>query len=310
MKALVTGGSGFIGSHLANALIQAGHAVRVLDLELPGREGPLDPGCEYVQGSVVNPEAVARAVRGVEAVYHLAWSFRAGQSYPESHPDEERQEIEENLLGTLTVLEAALTAGVQRFLFASSAVVYGPTGPTRVAEEHPCRPERSTIGGPVYGITKLACERLCWVYQQRGLPVTVLRLHGVFDAEHLGSFGPMIEQALSGEPVRVTREGGGEYAHLEDVLAALLQALSHPRARGETFNVAGTHTYHEPEVARYIVETARPGSEVALASDPTQGMVSVSVAKLRRWLGYEPQQGEFLTGLIRDALKRERREAA
>ncbi len=188
------------------------------------------------------------------------------------------------------------------FLFSGSAVVYGPTSRTRVGEEHPCHPERSTLGGPVYGITKLACERLCLVYQRRGLPVTVFRLHGVFSAGDLGQFGPMIQQALAGRPVQATRGAGGEYAHIEDVLRAFLVATDDPRAHGEVFNLAGSHTYRDPDVAQYIVGTAGSGSEVELVEDATQTMVSVSVDKLWRRLGYEPKRGEFLTGLIQGVL--------
>jgi len=302
MNALVTGGTGYIGSHLVDALQRAGHAVRVLDLRPPSGDCPVGPDCDFIQGSVADPGLVTQAVQGVEVVYHLAWTFLAWRFYPESRPEEERREIQENLFGTLSLLEAALAAGVRHFLFSGSAVVYGPTGPARVGEEHPCHPERSTLGGPMYGITKLACEKLCLVYPRRGLPVTVFRLHGVFSADHLGQFGPMIQQALAGRPVQATHGAGGEYAHMDDVLRAFLLATGDPRAHGEVFNLAGSHTYRDPKVARYIAETARSGSEVELVEDATQGMVSVSVDKLHRRLGYEPERGEFLTGLIQNAL--------
>jgi UDP-glucose 4-epimerase len=239
---------------------------------------------------------VAQAVRDVEVAYHLAWGF-----YSE---DDERREVQENLFGTLNLLKAALTAGVRHFLFASTAVVYGPTGPIRVSEDHPCHPERSTIGGPVYGIAKLACEKLGLVYQRRGLPVTIFRLHGVFSEGHLSQFERMIWQALAGEPVRAIREAGGEYAHLEDVLRAFLLAARNSQAHGQVFNLAGTHTYSEPEVARYIVERAGSESPIELIEEPTQGMISVSVDKLRTVLGCEPESGEFLTALIESSVHR------
>jgi UDP-glucose 4-epimerase len=288
MKILVTGGAGYVGSHLVDALRQAGHEVRALDLQ--------PANSDFLQGSVTDPSLVAQAVRDVEVIYHLAWGF---------YPGDERREIQENLLGTLNLLEAALAGGVEHFLFASSAVVYGPTGPVQVDEKHPCHPERSTIGGPVYGITKLACEQLCLVYQRRGLPVTVLRMHGVFSQGRLGQFGQMIEQALAGEPVRAIREAGGEYAHLEDVLRAFLLAMDNPKAHGEVFNLAGSHTYSDPELARYIVQTAGSESPIQLIEDPTQGIISVSVDKLRRVLGCRPESGEFLTGLIQRAVNGE-----
>jgi UDP-glucose 4-epimerase len=286
MKVLVTGGAGYVGSHLVNALRQAGYAARVLDLR--------PANGDFIQGSVADPSLVVQAVRGVEVVYHLAWGF---------YPGDERREIQENLFGTLNLLEAALAAGVRHFLFASTAVVYGPAGPVRVDEEHPCHPERSTIGGPVYGITKLACEKLCLVYQQRGLPVTVFRMHGIFSQGRLGQFGQMLRQALAGEPVKAIRQAGGEYAYLEDVARAFLLAMDNPKAHGEVFNLAGSHTYRDPDLARHIVETAGSKSQVELVEDPTQGMISVSVDKLRRVLGYEPERGEFLTGLIQNYLQ-------
>jgi len=302
MNALVTGGTGYIGSHLVDALQRAGHAVRVLDLRPPNGEWAVGPGREFIQGSVADPGLVTQAVQGVEVVYHLAWTFLAWRFYPELRPQEERREIQENLLGTLNLLQAALAAGVRHLLFSGSAVVYGPTGPARVGEEHPCHPERSTLGGPVYGTTKLACEKLCLSYQRRGLPVTVFRLHGVFSADRMGQFGVMMRQALAGRPVQATHGAGGEYAHMDDVLRAFLLATGDPRAHGEVFNLAGSHTYRDPDVARYIAETAGPGSEVELVEDVAQTMVSVSVDKLRRRLGYEPARGEFLTGLIQEAL--------
>jgi nucleoside-diphosphate-sugar epimerase len=305
MNVLVTGGSGYLGSHLADALLQAAHSVRVLDLE-PAPQGHLQRhGYSYVPGSVTDAALVARALQGVDVVLHLAWSFRAWRDYSEHRPREEREEMQENLLGTAIVLQAALAAGLQHLLFSGSAVVYGPTGTTAATEEQACFPERSALGGRVYGITKWACEKLCLVHGQRGLPVTVFRLHGVFSQDNLGQFGRMIQQARAGQTVTAVRGAGGEYAHLDDVQRAFLLAMANPRAKGEIFNLAGSHRYSEPELARYIVQAAQSQSGAQLMDDPLQGMVSVSVDKLRRCLGFRPQQGEFLTKLIGNALARD-----
>jgi nucleoside-diphosphate-sugar epimerase len=156
----------------------------------------------------------------------------------------------------------------------------------------------------VYGISKWACEKLCLVYHQRGLPVTVFRLHGVFSQDNLGQFERMIQQALAGETVKSVRGAGGEYAYLGNVLRAFLLAMGHPKAQGEVFNLAGSHTYHDPELARYIVQEGGSKSRMQWVDDPLQGMISVSVDKLQRCLGYRPEGGEFLTALIRGALQR------
>jgi len=193
MKVLVTGGAGYVGSHLVDVLRQAGHAVRVLDVRPARSERLADWGCDFIEGSTADASLVAQAVRDAQVVYHLAWGF---------YPGDKGRETRENLFGMLNLLEAALTATVRHVLFASSAVVYGPTGPVRVSEEHPCHPEGSTIGGPVYGISKLACEKIALVYQRRGLPMTIFRMHGVFSEGRPGQFGSMIQRALAGEPVR------------------------------------------------------------------------------------------------------------
>jgi UDP-glucose 4-epimerase len=293
MNVLVTGGAGYVGSHLVHALCRAGCAVRALDLRPACAEWVVETGCEFIQGSLTDTALVAQAVQGIETICHLAWGF---------YPGDERRELQDNILGTLNLLQAALEANVQQVVFASTAVVYGPTGSTRVGEEHPCHPERGSIGGPVYGIAKLACEALCLACGRRDLPATVLRMHGVFSEGRLSQFGQMIEQALAGEPVRAIRGAGGEYIHLDDVLRAFLLVIGNVKAYGQVFNLAGSHTYREPELARYIVETAGSESRVELVEDPAQEMVSVSVDRLDRVLGYEPERGEFLTGLIRDAV--------
>lgn len=295
MKVLVTGGAGYIGSRQVQMLGQAGHKVRVLDLQ-PLAECLAVPECEFVHGNLADFDSVVRAVQDVDVVYHLAWGF---------YPGDERREIQENLAGTLNLLAASRAAGVHHFVFASSAVVYGPTGPGRVDEEHACHPERSTIGGPVYGITKLACEKYCLVYHRRGLAVTVFRLHGVFSQERLGQFGHMIECAHAGQAVKTIQGAGGEYTHLTDVLHVFLLAMANPKAYGEVFNVAGVYTYRDSEVARFIVEQVGNGSRIELVEDRTQEMVSVSVEKLSRLLGYGPERGEFLTQLIASALRKQ-----
>jgi nucleoside-diphosphate-sugar epimerase len=208
--------------------------------------------------------------------------------------------VRENLLGTLTLLEASLAAGVEQLVFASSAVVYGPTGHRRVSERHACFPERSTIGGPVYGITKLASEKCCLACKRGGLAVTVLRMHGVFSAGRLSKFERMIYSARRGGPVLAVRGAGGEYVHLEDVLAILRLVAGNPGAFGQVFNVAGLHTYRDVELAQQIAGVA--GCAVELLADVGERMVSVSVQKLQRMLGYVPRQEAFLEGLIQDRL--------
>ena len=293
MRVLITGGSGYIGSHLAARLQAEGQIVRVLDPR------PVPPAIVEVPrhrvhlGSAATPSVAAGAVRGTDAVVHLAWAFDGGAS---------GEVVCANLLGTVNLLEAGLREGVQRFVFVSTAVVYGPTGDRKATEGDEPQPRRSTIGGPFYAATKLACEEYCARYRAQGLPATVLRLHGVLSPDRLGPFEGMIDAARRGDPLRPIAEAGGEYMHLEDALDVLALCLADSRAEGETFNVAGTHTYSEAELAKAIAERVG-GCDVRPIDDPTQAMVSVGIDKLRRALGYTPRRGDFLRPMIEERLR-------
>ncbi len=288
MNVLVTGGAGHIGSSLASSLIDKGHKVRVLDRRSPGSM-TMDSRCEYMRGDLLKLSDLDIALHKIEAVYHLAWSF---------YSDDYRLEIEENLIGTLNLLDACKASGVDHFIFASSAVVYGPTGITPACEGDPCNPQESTIGGPAYGTTKLACEKYSLACQREGLPVTIMRIHGVFSQDRLDQFSEMIEQAREGKDIPVVYEAGGQYAHLDDVVSALCLVPGRDLAFGQVFNVAGNRIYQDRDIAEYIRGKACTGSRIVLMSEPGQRMISVSIDKLSRRLGYIPRQNDFLREFI------------
>jgi len=293
MRVLITGGSGYIGSHLAARLQADGLSVRVLDPRPVPPEIAEVPEQRVILGSAVTPSIAARAVGGMDAVVHLAWAFDGGAR---------GGSICANLLATLNLLEAGLREGVRRFVFASTAVVYGPTGDRRATEQDPLQPTRTTIGGPFYAATKSVCEGYCARYRSRGLPVTALRLHGVFSADRLGPFEGMIRAARRGIALEPIARAGGEYMHLADTLDVLALCLVDPRAEGETFNVAGTHAYSDVGLAQFITERVG-GCDVRPIDDPTQVMVSVSIDKLRRTLDYTPSRGDFLPPMIEAGLR-------
>jgi UDP-glucose 4-epimerase len=288
MNILVTGGSGYIGMALVRSLIHHGHTVHVFDL-LPPVPKQSQEYFEYVSGDMLDPENLASALEDIEAVYHLAWSF---------YPDDNRREVEENLLGTLNLLEACQAAGVKHFIFASSATVYGPTGEEPVHESDPCHPERSTIGGPVYAITKLACEYTILASQHDGLAATIMRIHGVFSKDRLAQFSTMIEQATKAKDILAIAQSGGPYTLLEDVVWAMRGVLGKDEAFGEIFNLAGNRNYLDRNLAEYIAQKARTGSKVVLMNNPGEGMISVSIDKLARTIGYHPCESDFLREFI------------
>jgi UDP-glucose 4-epimerase len=288
MKVLVTGGSGYIGMALVRSLIHHGHTVRAFDL-LPPAPKQWQEGFEYVSGDMLNPESLASALEDMEAVYHLTWSF---------YPDDNRREVEENLLGTLNLLEACKAVRVKHFIFASSATVYGPTGEEPVHETDPCHPERSTIGGPVYAITKLACEYTILASQHEGPAATIMRIHGVFSKDRLAQFSTMIEQATKSKDILAIAQSGGPYILLEDVVWATRGVLGKDETFGEVYNLAGNRNYLDRNLAEYIAQKARTGSKVVLMNNPGEGMISVSIDKLARTIGYQPCESDFLREFI------------
>jgi nucleoside-diphosphate-sugar epimerase len=288
MNVLVTGGAGYIGMALVRSLIHHEHTVRVFDVQPPAPKQTHE-SFEYVPGDMLNPDNLAFALEGMEAVYHMAWSF-----YPEDH----RREIEENLLGTLNLLEACKAARIRQLIFASSAVVYGPTGVEPACESDPCQPHRSTIGGPVYAITKLACEYTILASQNDGPAATIMRVHGVFSHDRLAQFSHMIEQAKKAKDILAIAQAGGPYILLDDVVWAMRGVLGKDETLGEVYNLAGSRNYLDGDLAEYIAEKAGTGSRVVFINDPGQAMVSVSVEKLSRTIGYHPCESDFLREYI------------
>ena len=288
MKILITGGAGYLGRALVRSLTEGRNTIRIFDLQAPPSTHS-QPGCEYVCGDLLDAQGLGTALRDIEAVYHLAWSF---------YPDDHRREVEENLLGTLNLLNTCKGSQVRHFIFASSAVVYGPTGEEPAREIDPCHPERSTVGGPVYGITKLACEYYTLAWGREGLPITIMRIHGVFSKDRLAQFSTMIDQAIESKEIHAFTEAGGHYAHLDDVISALCGVLGKQQAFGQIYNVAGCRVYRDKEIAQYIAQMGRAGSKVSLVSDPGQGMILVSIDKLSQSVGYHPRKVDFLRDLI------------
>src|SRR5262245_55558044 len=173
MNILVTGGAGFIGSHLAEALVRKGHRVRVLDDFSSGRSQNLaavSGEVEVIEGDCADPPAAARAVKGVEVIYHEAAMPSVARSV--SEPVEAHRA---NATGTLTLLEAARQAGVRRVLYAGSSSVYGDLPGLPKRETMPTRPLSP------YGVDKLIGEHYLRIYAHlHGMQTLTLRYFNVF----------------------------------------------------------------------------------------------------------------------------------
>jgi nucleoside-diphosphate-sugar epimerase len=237
-SALVTGGAGFIGSHLVEALVAGGWRVTVLDDLSSGRPSNLEPVAgrmKFIQGSICDRGVVAKAAVGCEVVFHLA----AVVSVPKTVADPSGSAAV-NEIGSLNVLEAARGAQARRVIFASSSAVYGddPTLPKR--EEMPPKPLTP------YAVQKLAVEYYLQVYQSLyGLETVGLRFFNVFgprqdpSSPYSGVISIFMNKGLTGEPPAIYGDGRQtrDFVFVGDVVQALILAAASPSGPGKVFNV-------------------------------------------------------------------------
>ncbi|WP_338806330.1 NAD-dependent epimerase/dehydratase family protein [Pseudomonas chlororaphis] len=236
---LITGGAGFIGSHLTDVLLAKGYSVRILDDLSTGKTSnlPLDnPRVELIEGDVADAALVARAMSGCRAVAHLA----AVASVQASVDDPVRTH-QSNFIGTLNVCEAMRQAGVKRVLFASSAAVYGNNGEGESIDE-------DTPKAPLtpYASDKLASEYYFDFYRrQHGLEPAIFRFFNIFgprqdpSSPYSGVISIFCERAQKGLPITVFGDGEQtrDFVYVEDLVNVLAQSLEAPQLEVGAVNV-------------------------------------------------------------------------
>jgi nucleoside-diphosphate-sugar epimerase len=299
MRILVTGGAGFIGSHLVERLVEDGHDVLVLDNLATGKldnlRGFLDvtSPLHFLQGDIRRYEVCHRAVQGREAVFHLAALGSVLRSIENPFPTNEV-----NVTGTLNLLEAARRNGVDRFIYSSSSSVYGQaTTPEAVRKYesqamHPLSP---------YGVSKLAAEHYCSIYwQMHGLAATSLRYFNVFGPRQNPN-GPyaavvpcFIRACLRGEPMVIHGDGkqSRDFTYVENVVEANILALE--RSPEGPYNIGcGLRTSVEA-LSWLVAEACGKSLEEAAVEHvkPRPGDVDASEAGITRAklaMKYEPK---------------------
>ncbi|MHB1016859.1 MAG: NAD-dependent epimerase/dehydratase family protein [Coriobacteriia bacterium] len=233
MKALVTGGAGFIGSNLVGLLLDEGHEVVVLDDISSGYEENLHPAAEFVRGDVSLPGVAARAAAGCDVIFHLAASVGNTRSI-----DDPVRDSQINVIGTLNVLEAARAEGISRVVFSSSAGIFGELKTLPIAEDHPQDPDSP------YGTSKLAAEKMCLVYNKLyGMQNVCLRYFNVYGTrQRFDAYGNVIpifaERMIRGQEVTIFGDGEQtrDFVHVADVARANYLAGTSARAAG-SFNI-------------------------------------------------------------------------
>src|SRR5450830_813530 len=255
-RILVTGGASFIGSHLVDALLAKGHAVRVLDDLSSGKVSNLpmnNASLKLVVGDVADAAVLAEAMQGCSAVVHLA----AVASVQASVEDPVRTH-QSNFIGTLRVCEAMLAAGIRRVVFASSAAVYGNNGEgTAIAEDTPKSPLTP------YAADKLASEHYLDFYRrQHGLEPVIFRFFNIFgprqdpSSPYSGVISIFSERAQQGLPITVFGDGEQtrDFMYVEDLVDVLVQAIEAADAPLGAINVGWNRTTTLKQVLQALEE--------------------------------------------------------
>lgn len=284
MKTLVTGAAGFIGSELVRQLTANGQPAVAFDNLATGSWNNLDgvEPVERITGDIRDAEAVGRAMRDVANVYHLAClNLRQSLNSP-------RESHDVNATGTLTVLEAARAAAVERFVYVSSSEVYGTARTVPMSEDHP------TFPATVYGASKLAGEAYTRAFHETsGLPAAIVRPFNCYGprCHHEGSSGEVIPKFLlrarAGLPLVIFGDGRQtrDFTFVTDTARGILLAGSVPKALGRTFNLGSGREISMNTLARRIApgaavthEPERPGDVRRLLADSTAAREALGFA--------------------------------
>ena len=290
MNYLVTGGAGFIGSHIVQALLKQGDKVRVFDNFSSGkRENLKGLDVEVIEGDLRDASRVAEAVRGMDIVFHEA----AFVSVPESM--EKPQEcFDVNVTGTSILFEAARKAGVRRAVIASSAAVYGDSTAMPLVEDTPLRQLSP------YATSKRVDEKYAQLFTEFfGFDVVALRYFNVYgphqrpDSMYAAAVPIFIRRILDNKPITIFGDGGQsrDLVNVRDVVQANLLASQHPAAPGQIFNVCTGVETRLLDLLDILYELF-PNAPRHVHAEPRAGDIYRSIGtpkKIMDTLGFKPQ---------------------
>lgn len=289
MSTLVTGAAGFIGSHVAEALVAEGHDVVGLDDLSGGFEENVPKGVQFHRGSVLDPELLARifAERRIEYVFHLAAYAAEGLSH-----FIRRFNYTNNVVGSMTVLNEAIKAHAKCFIFTSSIAVYG-AGQTPMREEMEPEPEDP------YGIAKYSVELdLRAARRMFGLNSIVFRPHNVYgERQHIGDryrnvIGIFMNQAMKGEPMTIFGDGAQTraFSYVGDVAPLIARSITTAAAYNETFNVGADEPTSLNDLARLVAGAMGVPMNVRHLEARKEVLHAVADhSKVARVFGYTPK---------------------
>ena len=278
---LVTGGAGFIGSHLCEALLAAGYRVRVLDNLSYGKREWVPAACEFLEGDIRNPDDCRRAADGVDGIFHLAAMSRSG-------PSQDLIELctASNITGTQNMLLAARDTGVKRFIYAGSATAYGNLPPPH-REDGPLQLLNA------YALTKRTGEEYCLLFdRQYGVPSLVLRFFSAYGPRQpeTGAYalvlGIFLNRRAAGKPLEIhgTGEQRRDFIHVRDIAKSCIAAYQSD-THGEIFNVGSGTNVSVKELADMI---SRDQVQTPARSDDSMATLA-DISRIHARLGWSPQ---------------------
>lgn len=297
MRALVTGGAGFIGSHLADRLIKEGFEVAIIDDESTGKKENVNPRARYIKGDIRDVNSLERAFDPKpDAVFHVAGKASTIKSFDNPYED-----LSTNIVGTVNIIQFCLKYKVKRLAYASSMTVYGDPTSLPISESEPAKPIS------YYGITKFSAERYVHSTAQRNdldfdFNVTSFRMFNVYGPRqslanpYQGVMAIFISCVLKNKPIRIFWDGkqSRDFIYIDDVVNAWMLAIDNPKAYGEVFNLGYGKKHTIDELADAVLKALgksrrehpilydkkRPGDQRHMEAD---------ISKAREILGWKPK---------------------
>jgi UDP-glucose 4-epimerase len=284
-KILVTGGAGFIGSHLAERLVKMNSDIIVIDNLQAGREENLKQvwnKIKFIKGDIRDKNLVRKIVKDVTIIFHVA----ANASVPNS-VENPRYDFETNALGTFNLLEAAIESNVEKIIYASSAAVYGNPLYIPIDEKHPLNPISP------YGASKLAGEKVGFAFKETyGIPFVSIRIFNTWGPRQPRYVIYDFIKKLRQNPKRLDVLGDGsqirDYCYISDMIDAFI--LVAEKGNG-IYNAAGGEPISIREVAELIASKFSPNAEIVYGGKRWKGDIDTLVADISRLrnLGFEPK---------------------
>lgn len=303
LKIMVTGGAGFIGSHLVDKLIEMGNDVIVyddLDEYYVGKEDNIqhnlgNSNFNFMKLDILNYDALCKAMKKVDVVFHLA--AQPGVRYSLQNPQKTNTV---NTTGTLNVLKAAKENRVKKVIFASSSAVYGIPQYMPIDEKHPTNPIS------IYGASKLAAEKFCQIYINLfDLSTIILRYHTVYGPRQRPDMAiyKWTQQLFENKPPVIYGDGEQtrDFTYIDDIMNGTLKAAETDDIEGEIFNLGSGSRFSVNEVLRLLQKVTQKGNGNPVHYAPKLGDVSdtyADITKAKKRLGYNP------TTTLEDGIKR------